>query len=597
MSEREEFDVVTRIVVDPRIPGVDGVSRQVQGLAGGVERMGARIKNAMNLAFGVVALQQFASTAKRVADSLLGIHTASQEAQTGIAGIFAAMNKSTVADEMGMAVEVIAQLRGDAAKGAGELQDYADAYQRLLAPVKAAGGALEDVRELTRLGLGAGFALRGQEGLKVAAIDILQGLQGGLSPAESQVLAPLLSVIGSSLDELNKAKPEEKLALIKRALTAMQPAVEATGKTWNAQVATLRDGVKLLVQQVTAPLFDRWSQQLEAVNTWMAANSGQMQAMVDRLGPRLVEIWDALVRNAERFAEATAAGAAAATAAKMGSMAGGLSGGLRLAGGGGVALGSIATAGAALAAVGAAAAAMTYALEQHPEMLGELRESFSLTAQAGQQLADASNRLAPALQRGADAIGSQLIKSMERGVHGFGILAAGLVKLGLLAAQAAESIGIAVKMLGIGLDTNMSPTEKNIARTELSLDFVRRTVAVVSQPASVAAERAIRGALKDWAGYNPKSDPALLGVKGPSGLDDAPELRSRLVGAGAIFDSISGNRGKVKPQPSPKIGPVTVNVNVEQAQDPNRVAITMDTVFKNLDRYRTQSRYAPAKPL
>lgn len=577
------------------------VHARVEAMGQRVETRGAQISRVLHFGAALYVLERMALVSRRVVGAMLHIQTSMQNAEISIAGMFAAMSNSTVPEVMGMARDVIRELRVDAAAGAGEIQDYVDAYQRLLGPVLAVGGSLEDVREITRLAMGTGFAMRGREGMQLAALDILQGLQGGLSPAESQILAPLLGMSGKSLETLNKARGHEKMVIILDALRQMAPAVDAMGDTWDAQMASLQDQVKELILIATSPIFERWTDHLRNANDWLAQNRDTVREMAEVWGRRLLETWDELIDRGPELGRALAAAGVAGGVAQIGSSTGawsalaagvrgrvaampGLGGGATAAGTGGAA-GGFAVA-AMLAGIAFSAAAANEVLEEQPEHWLVLEQRLNDVTVAGQQFKStvldswagmfADGGLGAAwgerLLEGADAalwFVEQLIYAADWITWAFNKAGEWF---GVLQSFAAVERGWVLDGLNMFLGRN---EERRPGETfGEQLQRLRR---------ERATERWAAFTEDFWRffGHQPFDESRL----GESMLD--PELDDPF--GTSPYDPVLDRRDPPK-APQTNIGHITINIHVREAQDPQRMALVVDDVLTNVERYRAQAR-------
>ena len=104
-----------------------------------------------------------------------------QNARVGIASLYNALAKMPMKSALSLAAEDVKDLTKAAAQGAGGLQDYLDAFSLLMGPGFKAGVDRTQMLEMTKNVLTAGFALRGQEGLKLAPLDIVQAMTGSVS--------------------------------------------------------------------------------------------------------------------------------------------------------------------------------------------------------------------------------------------------------------------------------------------------------------------------------------------------------------------------------------------------------------------------------
>lgn len=557
----DNVEVNTRFVVDHNVPGLAAVDRKIAGIGASVQALGRNF----GMALGFVGAREAIRGLAAVGSQLIGIHTQSENAKLGIAGLYAAMNKSSVADQLGLAGDTLKQLRADAAAGAGGLQDYADAYQMLLAPVRAAGGDLEKVRELTKLGIAGGFAMRGPEGMKLGTLDILQGLQGGLSAAESQILMPLLTMAGSSLDELNKADKPKKLEIITKALKLMEPAAEAMGKTWSAQMSTLGDHAKSLARTVTAPLFERWSQQLRTVNTWLGENAENMRLMANVYGQRILNTYDQLIERSGQLAKTGLAGGAFSMVARSGAV------GAAGAAVGGAGAGGLAATAGILTLIAAAGFAVHQAFANHPELWAQVTAAGHFVAAASASLGNSWRAW-----QGVFAAGSPVMTFMDLWGRWLITLGTGLATVVGYTIQ----FGDALVRLGayfVRIQTELLPMAlgKHIA-------FMRKDISRSDRDSSI----------KDLGG---KIWDETWNAAAPPAAPDPTKLLGRRWAGGE-----KGRRLKNDPlavtNNTTNIGKVEVKIVTEQLDDPNRVASSFQVVLNQIKRHPTGIRSPMAAP-
>ena len=304
-----DYTIRARIVVeDSSTAGARSAQRKLED----VERTGKRVSFSLTTmfqrAFMVIGGAGGAGYALR---GILRLHTSIQEAQTGMATLLSAQTGAPILATLGQAREIVQGLRKDAAVGVGELEDYITGMQSILGPGLQAGASLDQLRELNRLTLAAGFALRGQEGLRLAPMDIAQALTRGASRIETPIVMQALAAVRMTAEEFNKLDTGGRMKVLQEAFGKFGPGVEAMGRGWNAQFSTLLDRLKELARTATEPLFGRWSDQLRRANEWLERNEGRLQVIVERWGPRLVAMWDHLIEQAGTYA-AIVAGASLA---------------------------------------------------------------------------------------------------------------------------------------------------------------------------------------------------------------------------------------------------------------------------------------------
>ena len=312
----EGYIIRARIRVDDHTGS--GAASAEQRLRG-VEREGERVSGRLSSLFqGAFAFIGGAAGLGMVARGIIGLNAPIQEASYGMATLLSAQTGAGINDTLSVAKGLIGDLRADAAVGVGELANYTSGLQAILGPGLAAGASLQQLRELTKLSLAAGFALRGQEGLHLAPRDLMQAMTTGANQVETPIVNQALNTIGVTNTEFNKFDPAKKLETLNRAFQTFAPGVELMGKSWTAQMSTLQDQIKVVLGRVTSPLFERWSEQLQGVNRWLTRNSDSLGVIADRWGAKLVKLWDHLVRQAGTYAAlAAAAGAAQALPGAM----------------------------------------------------------------------------------------------------------------------------------------------------------------------------------------------------------------------------------------------------------------------------------------
>jgi hypothetical protein len=363
----DDYIITAKIVAQDIVsPATDSAQKKIEGIERSAERAGMSITSILSGAFaalgGSYALRQAVSW-------VIDLNSSIEEATFGMASLFSATTGMGIADSLGLAREQVQGLREDAAVGVGELENYLEGFQMLLAPVLQAGGTTDMVRSLTKNALAAGFALRGQEGLRLAPMDIQQALTQGLGDRTTPIAMAAVRAMGMSSEKFNALDTAKKIEVLGEAFGKFAPGVELMGKSWSAQMSTFRDGVSETVRAVTRPLFDRWSQGLQDVNKWLSASKEDLADIADRIAPKLVASWDLLAGHTKEISAALLGIGAAAGV-----------GGFMAAGGFGALAAGLATAATFAAplvlvagAVGVAALSLFAAWETYPETLGRVQ--------------------------------------------------------------------------------------------------------------------------------------------------------------------------------------------------------------------------------
>ncbi len=296
----DDFIIQARIVVNESgaITGVTGVDQAM----GRLDTRTATVNGGVRRLMGAFAALGGVFALGRAAAGAVGLHSEIQNAEGALATLFSSLGGMEIAGALSLARSEIVGLRADAAAGVGELNDYTTAYSRLAAPLLKAGLGTEDIRAFTRQSLTAGFAARGQEGLRLAPMDIVQALQGGVNDKITPIASQALAAVNITQAKFNKLDTSKKIEALQKAFKTFEAGAELMGRSWEAQMATARDGAREVARTVTKPLFDRWSEQLMASNKWLESNKETLGGIAEQVGGALLRAYDQLISKATTYA-------------------------------------------------------------------------------------------------------------------------------------------------------------------------------------------------------------------------------------------------------------------------------------------------------
>lgn len=305
---RDDYEIATRLVVDDAVDrGVGSAQRKLNAF----EQSGLAMSSRLSSIFGgMFAGALGGAGVGALARGVIGVNSAIQEANAGMATLFSGLAGMDIGSALSLARSEVQGLREDAARGVGELENYRDAYQMLLGPGLAGGASLQQLRELTRNSLAAGFAMRGGAGLTQAPMDIVQALTSGVNDRQTPIALAALKAVGVTAEKFRQMNTVQRIETLNKAFGAFSEGVELMGQTWDARMSTLRDGVKNLFQVATQPLFDRWSEGLERANGFIERHQSTLNQIATQMGETLVGVWDHLIEQARTYA-AIVAGASA----------------------------------------------------------------------------------------------------------------------------------------------------------------------------------------------------------------------------------------------------------------------------------------------
>jgi hypothetical protein len=376
---------------------------------------------------------------------------------------------------------------------------------------------------------------------------------GNITAHTAQVLGPLMGEGEMAKVRNNATAPEERLKLITKALERMEPAAKAAGQTWSAQMDTFKDSLGQVAMVATTPLFDAWSAALRQANGWLAKNRDMLMD-ADKAGQRAIKVWETMVAHAKTLVALSAAGAIAGVAGKSG-MLGAVGTAV-----GGAGAGGLAAAAGALGVVASAGYALATALQNHPELMGRLTSDLEKMAQAGGKLLDSFGSLV-VVGGPLDQLGTGLVYVLD----GTAAVATGLIRV-------AAAFGEVLALLGGQASDNLGrAADVNLRSTDSMKD------AMGANWNALFGSHGLGEAIsKPWQGevvQVPPSDfmSSMMGFEsGPKA--EKPETKKEIPDKGMKLT-----------------GPITIHVNVEQASDPYRVAISMGAALSNIEKYRGQA--------
>lgn len=329
------------------VPGLGAVNTQIGMLDKRISGLGGTLTNKLVAGFAAVASAQ---GLKSLASQIVGINVELQNAEFGIGTLLSALGKTDFDTAFGAAREQVKGLREDAAKGIGELSDYMRGFQVLLGPVSQGGASLKQIRELNKLAIAAGGAMQGQTGMRLAPLDIVQALRGGIDEKITPFAMLAVQSIGIGKGEFKAMDTGKRVETLIRGFKSFESAANAFGRTWDAQISTFRDNLKDVVRTATEPLFHSWTMALTEANKWLQQNKALVNDIASKAGDLAMRGQGAVVQNARGLGATGAAGLAGAIGVRG---AVGLAGAVGATGGWGALLAGI---------VGAALAPITFAV-------------------------------------------------------------------------------------------------------------------------------------------------------------------------------------------------------------------------------------------
>jgi hypothetical protein len=580
----DDLEVVARIRArNATGRGARAAERRLSRVGAHADTVGMQIGGALTRGLSVLAGGYVMG---RITSGIIGIQTEIQEAQYGLASLFNVTYSTPMTDALKQARTEIQGLKTDAAQGVGELQHYLGAYQMLLGPAAAAGATKDQIRELTRQSLSAGFAMRGQEGLVLGPMDVVQALTGGVRERQTPYAMAALRASGMDPKAFNKLSTPEKLKELTKAFGAFEAGVELMGRSWSAQMGTFRDHIKDVLRSVTAPIFDKWSDQLRVANDWLGKNRSTMADMAERTGPRLVAVWENLVENAAAYAglvgaagfvgmggPGMASGAYRGGRGAYGQVAGAAAWGASLPGRKGF-FGKMAGGGAAaLGEIGVILRPLVAVFSKLAGPIGIVVVAFQAVVGAFQEF--------PTVVFFITTWWAILMESFAQLGGAFGMLTG--------EGSALNLVGGALGLAFGGLLMIFTVIVKVIATVVAALGMFVQVIGRLAKALFFVV-----------TGQFGKAGDEVAGIGATSGSDFIDKVHGiwtswGVDGAGGGYDPlvVPDAPGKKPPPQNVNIGKVEIHNNLETNEDPARVAQSFDQLLDRISRYRTQPRRIP----
>lgn len=264
-----------------RLDGAVAAMERV-GMAGFTLASGAALLGVRTLTHGVNELNARAESTTLVIAGMLQANGA-----TG-----------TLAAGLGDAQNVLAQIRRDAAALPGEAQDFVNVFQLALPAALQSGmrSALDVSRFTNQFGaIATAFGVDSQQAGRDARF-ILQGHAG----AHVAMWNHLQSLIGLSSEKFNKLSAPERLARLQRATAHYGDMVHAYGNTWEAATSTIKSAGTELLRVGTAPLFERAKARAVELADYLTRNGPAIELQIQHWSVAAANAFDLVMSKGRR---------------------------------------------------------------------------------------------------------------------------------------------------------------------------------------------------------------------------------------------------------------------------------------------------------
>lgn len=180
-----------------------------------------------------------------------------ETAELGMAGILTSMTNIdgralTLNESLGISRKIIGELNQDALATAATSDELIRAFQGILGPALAARFTLDQVRQLTVVGVNAVKSLGLQSNQVVQELRDL--VQGGITPASST----LATALGITNEDIKRAKDSSEglFAFLIARMSGFEAAAGRFGDTFDGRLAALQEGATRVAADGFQPLFE-----------------------------------------------------------------------------------------------------------------------------------------------------------------------------------------------------------------------------------------------------------------------------------------------------------------------------------------------------
>lgn len=242
-------------------PAVTSEAQALGGATQAANRFGGGLRNIAGVGaalFVVVeALQGIKSLVLSLPVSGINFARSMETAELGMAGVLSSMTTIegrtlSLNQALGISRKIIGELNQDALATAATSEELIRAFQGILGPALAARMTLDQVRQLTVVGVNAVKSL-GLESNQVIQ-ELRDLVQGGITPASST----LATALGISNDDIKRAKDSSEglFAFLMSRMRGFEAASARFGDTFDGRLAALKEGATRAAAEGFAPLFD-----------------------------------------------------------------------------------------------------------------------------------------------------------------------------------------------------------------------------------------------------------------------------------------------------------------------------------------------------
>jgi hypothetical protein len=212
---------------------------------------------------------------------------------------------SNLTEGLGMASDLMREIRKDAAALPGETRDLAKIFKLAEIGGLQAGASSARTEKLSALAMAFGMGTAELDSGTVARelAMLIQGRAGSHNILGLQ----LAGLGGDKAKAFNEMSSSARFAFLEKEFGKHKDSIAAFSDSYEGLSSTLKDNAKLALQMATSPLFERVKQTLRDVNGWFDQNKTSVEIWAQALGDRLADAFDWGRRKIEEWWPAVSA--------------------------------------------------------------------------------------------------------------------------------------------------------------------------------------------------------------------------------------------------------------------------------------------------
>lgn len=273
--------------------------KQAAGLGAGLGKVGREADHAGQQLGGMWALAAAGAAlvgVEHLEHTLIGFNQEVQDSKISLSAMISGMTGAEWGKATGQADALYNEFQRFSTVTPVTTQQILDFGKGIAAATFAAGGGVEELKNLTEQGVIAAKVLAGNRGAGYAELEITELLSGVVN--KRMILARQLLSMGHMTEEAFKALDGKgRIAALQKIFNsdAMNHARDAFGESFSGVTSTLWDKLQIMFGQVGKPLFDEIIVRVKELNEWMQTNKATVEEYARKVGERLVGAFDALV--------------------------------------------------------------------------------------------------------------------------------------------------------------------------------------------------------------------------------------------------------------------------------------------------------------